>query len=296
MKIKRFHGNITILTLFILLSCALMWVLVALYMKNFIRYSDEITSYEKTSYLARAWTELGLAIVWSREVGLVYSIASWDGIRLNFDCPYPVDEWKECPVDPKFSLSIDWLWDSYQNCNWSEKIEIGTWLSAIIPLFSDKWVVWGISNALIAPEESDLEKRNLTNLTANGDWTLWNYWLVWMYDLTEEKNVLFIDKWPGSLTNLIIDNEWKNHNPVKNQIWRNAYFIAANPQDADPKDLVDIAKKTQKICIKDNKWWKIAQETVKIVSIWYYNNRQLWTETLTTKALPSFLQWDNYIY
>jgi hypothetical protein len=108
MKIKRFHGNITILTLFILLSCALMWVLVALYMKNFIRYSDEITSYEKTSYLARAWTELGLAIVWSREVGLVYSIESWNNIKLNFDCPYTVDEWEECPVDPKFSLSIDW--------------------------------------------------------------------------------------------------------------------------------------------------------------------------------------------
>jgi hypothetical protein len=54
MIIKKFHGNITILTLFILLASALMGVLVALYMKNFIRYSDEITSYEKTSYLAKA--------------------------------------------------------------------------------------------------------------------------------------------------------------------------------------------------------------------------------------------------
>jgi hypothetical protein len=32
-------------------------------MKNFVRYSDEITSYEKTNYLAKAGTELGLAIV-----------------------------------------------------------------------------------------------------------------------------------------------------------------------------------------------------------------------------------------
>jgi hypothetical protein len=278
MKIKRFHGNITILTLFILLSCALMWVLVALYMKNFIRYSDEITSYEKTSYLARAWTELGLAIVWSREVGLVYSIASWDSIRLNFDCPYPVDEWKECPVDPKFSLSIDWLWDSYQNCNWSEKIEIGTWLSAIIPLFSDKWVVWGISDALIAPEESNLNKRNLDGLSAdtNPAGSIWNYWIVWM----ESDNSLYIEKWKGDKGKL------KDKNPVQTSIWRNAYFIVSNPSTTE----------NQRICITDANWRKIAQETVKIVSIWYYNDRQLWTETLTTKALPSFLQWDNYIY
>jgi hypothetical protein len=61
----------------------------------------------------------------------------------------------------------------------------------------------------------------------------------------------------------------------------------------DPSDENEVKELTQSICIQ---WWEIAQETVKIVSIWYYNNRQLWTETLTTKSLPSFLQWDNYIY
>ena len=77
----------------------------------------------------------------------------------------------------------------------------------------------------------------------------------------------------------------KDKNPIKADVdnWRNPYFIAANP----------LTWESQNICIQ---WWDIAQETVKIVSIWYYNNRQLWTETLTTKALPSFLQWDNYIY
>ena len=278
MKIKRFHGNITILTLFILLSCALMWVLVALYMKNFIRYSDEITSYEKTSYLARAWTELGLAIVWSREVGLVYSIESWNSIKLNFECPYPVVEWEECPVDPKFSLSIDWLWHSYQNCDWSNQVEIEPWLSAIIPLFKDPWIGWGISDALITPEETSLVKRTLSNLSATSSTSSsWNYWIVWM----ESENTLHIDKWQGGTSKLT------DKNPSSaTSMWRNPYFIAANPQTAN----------SQKICITDTNWWDLAQETVKIVSIWYYNNRQLWTETLTTKALPSFLQWDNYIY
>ena len=276
MKIKKFHGNITILTLFILLSCALMWVLVALYMKNFIRYSDEITSYEKTSYLAKAWTELWLAIVWSREIGLVYSIDSWNLINWNFECPFPVDEWKTCPVESKFSIEIDWLWNSYQNCSTEGLKEIKPWLSAIIPLYKDPSNISSVSNALIKPDESLLIKRDLEWITAagtNGD--KWNYWVVWM----NWENTLYISNWQGSISNI------KDKKPIKADVdkWRNPYFIVANP----------LTWESQNICIQ---WWDIAQETVKIVSIWYYNNRQLWTETLTTKALPSFLQWDNYIY
>jgi len=276
MKIKKFHGNITILTLFILLSCALMWVLVALYMKNFIRYSDEITSYEKTSYLAKAWTELWLAIVWSREVGLVYNIDSWNLINWNFECPFPVDEWKTCPVESKFSIEIDWLWDSYQNCSTEGLKEIKPWLSAIIPLYKDSSDISSISNALKKPNESDLDKRNLDWITAtSNNEKKWNYWIVWM----NWENTLYISNWQGMASNI------KDKNPIKADVdnWRNPYFIAANP----------LTWESQNICIQ---WWDIAQETVKIVSIWYYNNRQLWTETLTTKALPSFLQWDNYIY
>ena len=276
MKIKKFHGNITILTLFILLSCALMWVLVALYMKNFIRYSDEITSYEKTSYLAKAWTELWLAIVWSREVGLVYSIDSWNLINWNFECPFPVDEWETCPVESKFSIEIDWLWDSYQNCSTEGLKEIKPWLSAIIPLYKDSSDISSISNALKKPNESDLDKRNLDWITAtSNNEKKWNYWIVWM----NWENTLYISNWQGMASNI------KDKNPIKADVdnWRNPYFIAANP----------LTWESQNICIQ---WWDIAQETVKIISIWYYNNRQLWTETLATKALPSFLQWDNYIY
>jgi hypothetical protein len=37
-------------------------------MKNFMKYSEEITNYEKSSYMAKAGTELGLAIVGSHNV------------------------------------------------------------------------------------------------------------------------------------------------------------------------------------------------------------------------------------
>ena len=278
MKIKRFRGNITILTLFVLLASALMWVLVALYMKNFIRYSDEITSYEKTNYLAKAWTELGLAIVWSREVGLVYSIASWNLIKWNFECPFPVDEWDECPVDPKFSLEIDWIGSSYQNCE--SPIPIKPGLSAIIPLFTDSWVEWGIASAL---EEWNITNRVLMNdpIKWSSNWIngdSWKYWLVRI-----EWDTLNLTTWDWTASD-VTKEKWN---------WEHSYLIAANPLKANGPE--DEASKTQYICLKSNNK-DIPQETVKIISIWYYNNRQLWTETLTTKALPTFLQWDNYIH
>ena len=283
MKVKKFHGNITILTLFILLSCALMWILVALYMKNFIRYSDEITSYEKTNYLAKAGTELWLAIVWSREVGLEYSIDSWNLINWNFDCPFPKEEWEECPVESKFSITIDWLWDSYQNCSTEGLKQIKPWLSAIIPLYKDAWVWWGISTALT---KQWITKRNIEGIRATGNWN-WNYWIVWM---EEDDNTLHINKWAGNINQIYSASV----NPKVSDIKRSPFFIAANANKAeDPSNENEVKELTQSICIQ---WWEIAQETVKIVSIWYYNNRQLWTETLTTKSLPSFLQWDNYIY
>lgn len=276
MKIKKYHGNVTILTLFVLLASALMWVLVALYMKNFIRYSDEITSYEKTNYLAKAWTELGLAIVWSREVWLVYSIDSWDNIKLNFECPFPVDEWEECPVDPKFSLQIDWIWNSYENCSPSNQITIKTWFSAIIPLFRDSWVDWWIADALTW--------QKITNRTHDNkierDWDLTNgrrFAIVRSVKDERLNNTLeWSEPWGWNL-----DNIWDSEK--RNDTINHWYLIAANTSKTNNKT----------ICVK---WNNIPQETVKIISIWYYNNRQLWTETLATKALPSFLQWDNYIY
>lgn len=278
MKIKRFHGNITILTLFVLLASALMWILVALYMKNFIRYSDEITSYEKTNYLAKAWTELGLAIVWSREVWLDYRIESWDYIKWNFECPFPVDEWEECPVDPKFSLEIKWLGTRYNDCTESNTITIQPWLSAIIPLFRDRWVEWWIRNALSKQSYTNrgyLWEDNIIRKIWSNNSSDRRFGIVWTTKDERNNSILeWVEPWTWDINAIWSKDPWDIDH---------AYLIAANPSTETSKE----------ICV----WWaNIPQETVKIISIWYYNNRQLWTETLATKALPTFLQWDNYIH
>ena len=140
MKIKRFRGNITFLALFVLLASALIGVLVGLFMKNFLRYSEDITIYERTSYLAKAGTELWLAIVNSRNPGLEYTLESGSDLMNNFSCPYEKKEGELCTHQPAFSLSLSWLANSFENCSEENLTKVWPWLSVIIPLFKDKGI------------------------------------------------------------------------------------------------------------------------------------------------------------
>lgn len=126
MRTKKRRGNITLLALFVLLASALIGVLVALFMKYFLRYSDDVLSYEKAHYLAKAGTELGLALVNSRGPGL-----NFDNTELidklcksNFTCPHKVAEGEECMFSGCFSLKIEGLGSGYQHCSHERKKEV----------------------------------------------------------------------------------------------------------------------------------------------------------------------------
>ena len=274
MKIKRFHWNVTILALFILLACSLCWVLVALYMKNFIKYSEEISSYEKTNYLAKAGIELGLAIVWSRNVWVDFKVDTWeavDNFMDNFVCTFPLDDDGKCPQQPKFSMIISWLANSYNWCDAWTLYEVKPGLSVVIPLFKDQWLTNNSFDWILNQWEKN--DRGTEHLSAIWDSSNRKFWLVWT---DESTNTLKIDQWDGALSSLRVT--------PNTLIWaiRHWYLIIANPDKTVSKQ----------ICIN---WKDIPQETVNIVSVGYYNWRQLWTETLATKALPDFLQGDNYL-
>lgn len=139
MRTKKRRGNITLLALFVLLASALIGVLVALFMKYFLRYSDDVLSYEKVHYLAKAGTELGLALVNSRGPGL-----SFDNTELidklcksNFTCPHQVEEGKECMFSACFSLKIEGLARGIKRCSSEQNTQIKAKHFLAIPLFQD---------------------------------------------------------------------------------------------------------------------------------------------------------------
>lgn len=259
MRIKRYQGNITLLALFVLLGSALLGVSVALYMKNFFRYSENINNYERANYLAKAGTELGLAIVGSREPGLEFTIESGHQfIKDNFDCPFTLKEWENCPFQPAFSLTISGLSQQLNNCNESQKIKVWPWLSVIVPLFKDS----GISNIDAALHKENQLARG-TPFNFYGEASKWRFATVSL----SNQNELLLEQW---------------NTPEDIKCKTNTYLVIVNPTP-------DI----QEFCLENSNG--IAQESVKIVSIGFFKDKQLWTETFAKQALPSFLQGDNYL-
>lgn len=263
MKIKRFRGNITFLALFVLLASALIGVLVWVFMKNFLRYSDDITTYERTSYLAKAGTELWLAIVNSRNPWVEWSLWSGNTLTENFTCPYQIKEGESCPQQPTFSLSISGTARNFENCSVENPIKVWSGLSVIIPLFKDAELS-SASEGLTKGNISPLEKAFESPLFKQQDWK------IGLLSYDNGGNMLNITNIP-SLSELSI-------NPNQE-----TYLVLANPTQNE-----------QTLCITNQNG--IPQESVKIVSIWFFKNKQFWTETLAKKALPDFLRGDNYLW
>lgn len=287
MKIKRFRGNITFLALFVLLASALIGVLVGLFMKNFLRYSEDITTYEKTSYLAKAGTELWLAIVNSRNPGLEYTLESGSDLMNNFSCPYEKKEGELCTHQPAFSLSLSWLANSFENCSEENLTKVWPWLSVIIPLFKDK----GINSANEGLNERMSESHEKTfNISSKQNRAFVINAILWkmgnQFTDDPEKNLSYtsyLDGWTGQwngreFNDILAKIQSSNYGSIIEK-----YLIITNPNLAE-----------QTLCISNPNG--IPQESVKIISIWYFKDKQLWTETIAKKALPDFLKGDNYLW
>lgn len=287
MKIKRFRGNITFLALFVLLASALIGVLVGLFMKNFLRYSEDITIYERTSYLAKAGTELWLAIVNSRNPGLEYTLESGSDLMNNFSCPYEKKEGELCTHQPAFSLSLSWLANSFESCSEENLTKVWPWLSVIIPLFKDK----GINSANEGLNERMSESHEKTfNISSKQNRAFVINAILWkmgnQFTDDPEKNLSYtsyLDGWTGQwngreFNDILAKIQSSNYGSIIEK-----YLIITNPNLAE-----------QTLCISNPNG--IPQESVKIISIWYFKDKQLWTETIAKKALPDFLKGDNYLW
>lgn len=273
LKKQRFKGNITLLALFVLLASALIGVLVSLFMRNFLRYNEEISGYEKANYAAKAGTELWLAMVNSRGIGFSYQI-SWDNeIMENFSCPFEVKK-GECSYKPNFSLEIIWTGISkglnpHTECTTGNLIEVQPGLSVIIPLFYDPWDKEIKGNLTQAINNNQQSTEQL--ITIEKEEKKRNFGIASFSNKTYE---LSMNSWTGNLS----DIKGKESN-------NEAYLIIANPSTTQ----------SQSLCIQsqDTNW--ISQETVKLISIGNFKDKEIWRETLFSKKLPDFLQGDNYL-
>ena len=105
-------------------------------MRGFLRYSEDIASYQKASYLAKAGAEVWFLLTNTTKANFDYTLEENDkkSILNNFTCKRGKEENWICP-DFNLNLEITWLWNSLNNCSNNNPITLSWGQSIIIPAF-----------------------------------------------------------------------------------------------------------------------------------------------------------------
>ena len=196
------RGNIILLALFVLFASSLIGLLISMMMRGFLRYSEDIASYQKASYLAKAGAE-----VWflPTKANFDYTLGKEDkedkeSILNNFTCKRGKEENWICP-DFNLNLQITWLWNALNNCSNEKLITLNWGQSIIIPAFyaNKVWLWWNqmgqvkISTIAIEWDSNSLKKTIAT------------------YD---QNNTLTLEEWKNGITSntnsyFILSNTWQ---------------------------------------------------------------------------------------
>ena len=130
------RGNIILLALFVLFASSLIGLLISMMMRGFLRYSEDIASYQKASYLAKAGAEVWFLLTNTTKANFDYTLEKEDkkSILDNFTCKREKEENWICP-DFNLNLKIIWLWNSLNNCSNDKLITLSWGQSIIIPAF-----------------------------------------------------------------------------------------------------------------------------------------------------------------
>ena len=262
-------GNIILLALFVLFASSLIGLLISMMMRGFLRYSEDIASYQKASYLAKAGAEVWFLLTNTTKANFDYTLGKEDKAKIlnNFTCKREKEENWICP-DFNLNLEITWLWDTLNNCSndnpitSNDKLITLSWgQSIIIPAFyaTEVGLWWNqmgqVKISTIAIEwDSNSLKKTIATYDQNNTLTLkeWEEWEKWNRE-----------KWNGEKSNT------------------NSYFILSNTWQT-----------TIQICPS---WKNIPQENIKILSTATFRDKTIWKEYLSTQKLPDFLKSDNYL-
>ena len=249
-------GNIILLALFVLFASSLIGLLISMMMRGFLRYSEDIASYQKASYLAKAGAEVWFLLTNTTKANFDYTLGKEDKAKIlnNFTCKRGKEENWICP-DFNLNLQITWLWDSLNNCSNDNLITLNWGQSIIIPAFYANgiklWWNWSLEQIPIPTIE--LSGNTLKKTIATYD----------------QNNTPTLKEW----------EEWGKWNRENSNT--NSYFILSNTWQA-----------TIQICPS---WKNIPQENIKILSTATFRDKTIWKEYLSTQKLPDFLKSDNYL-
>ena len=269
-------GNIILLALFVLFASSLIGLLISMMMRGFLRYSEDIASYQKASYLAKAGAEVWFLLTNTTKANFDYTLEKGDkeNILNNFTCKREKEENWICP-DFNLNLQITWLWTSLNNCSNDKLITSNDKLITS----NDKLITLSWGHSIIIPAfyatEVGLWWNQMGQVKISTIAIKWgNNTLKKTIATYDQNNTLTLKEW----------EEWEKWNRGK---WNweksntNSYFILSNTWQA-----------AVQICPS---WENIPQENIKILSTATFRDKTIWKEYLSTQKLPDFLKSDNYL-
>ena len=191
------RGNIILLALFVLFASSLIGLLISMMMRGFLRYSEDIASYQKASYLAKAGAEVWFLLTNTTKANFDYTLGKEDkedkeSILNNFTCKRGKEENWICP-DFNLNLEITWLWNSLNNCSNDKLITLNWGQSIIIPAFyANKVGLWWNQMGQVRISTIEWENNNLKKTIATYDQNNTLTLEEWKNDITSNTNSYFI--------------------------------------------------------------------------------------------------------
>lgn len=175
-------GNIILLALFVLFASSLIGLLISMMMRGFLKYSEDIASYQKASYLAKAGAEVWFLLTNTTKANFDYTLGKEgkedkENILKNFTCKRGKEENWICP-DFNLNLEITWLWNSLNNCSKDNRITLSWGQSIIIPAFYANgiklWWNWSLEQVALPTIElsGNTLKKTIATYDQNSTLTL----------------------------------------------------------------------------------------------------------------------------
>mgnify|MGYP001689444636 CR=1 FL=1 len=206
------RGNIILLALFVLFASSLIGLLISMMMRGFLRYSEDIASYQKASYLAKAGAEVWFLLTNTTKANFDYTLGEGDkeNILNNFTCKREKEENWICP-DFNLNLQIIWLWNALNNCSNNNRITLNWGQSIIIPAFyaTEVGLWWNRTLKQVALPTIELSGNTLKKTIATYDQNNTLTLEEWKNNETADTNSYFIlsNTWQ---TTIQICPSWKN--------------------------------------------------------------------------------------
>ncbi len=292
-KFRNPKWNISILVIFVLLASSLIWILTMNFVKQMVSYTNDMYSYNKSYYYAKAGLELALVEIDNAGIGFSNKIEVGDDIFVdNFDCNNCGFEleinWKTQHLSDKF-----WMWSG---CDDDNAFVLGDGESMILPLFTQAPIE---NNLAVFDEDIKYNKDVLKHiddlqLINNQPYEgKFNLGLIVLLDGEIQRDLLFMKSFDGSKD--MFQNYFEDY---ENYYGRNIleddkylmYLVFSNVEE----ELVSFCVHMDDINIPGNKI-KIKLATTKffVKSLWTYINKTIGLNAIYGQPIPSFL---NSIY